>query len=433
MLRKKLSFSDHRHPSAIRTLAMTLTTAASLWLGGCELTRHISGVPTRQETPEKSSALSNTHGKMLKNEAQSNTREDLRPEFRAAHSRFVHALVHRTSSLPMDIPLSVFEPLGAAQHVLKKQIIAGFCQEVDLAYTRLGWGTSPCTTLPWQFSFRSEDGHPLIYWEFLGKDVKQTPKQRPQTTLILGGVHPDEMTPIHLAFAFSAELHKHPEVFADSRVIVAPLVNPDGFFVQPPRRTNANGIDLNRNFATSDWWKRAQALWQSRRRADPRHFPGVAPNTEQGTRFQSELLMTYEPDKILSIHAPLGFLDYDGPGEDQAAQMLTVNEQRALDLAAEISKESNNYRIMNYRFFPGSLGNFAGNERRIPTITVELDSTDPRKANAYKKEFFPGLKAAIRYHFQRDILLASQKNSSGVLQQGQVRPSPEQDVPSGSY
>ena len=115
------------------------------------------------------------------------------------------------------------------------------------------------------------------------------------------------------------------------------------------------------------------------------------------------LVERFNPDKILSVHAPLGFLDYDGPGEG-VQRRLTDMERRAKRLAKEISEKSNNYKIVDYSFYPGSLGNFAGNERKIPTITLELESTSPEKNSQYWRNFLPGLIQSIQYPFQRERL-----------------------------
>ncbi len=48
--------------------------------------------------------------------------------------------------------------------------------------------------------------------------------------------------------------------------------------------------------------------------------------------------------KVFSMHAPLGFLDYDGPGEEKAAQAAQKNAQRARQYVYSIAKKSQNYR-----------------------------------------------------------------------------------------
>ncbi|MEY2988117.1 MAG: hypothetical protein RJB13_1638, partial [Pseudomonadota bacterium] len=265
------------------------------------------------------------------------------------------------------------------------------------------WRKSPCSSIPWTFDRVTEQGYPLIYWDYSGLNWGRGDAPPDESTLVLGGVHSDELTPINLAFRFAEALYRDPGLFAQHRVVVAPLVNPDGFFMFPARRTNANGVDLNRNFATRDWWANATAWWKKRRRSDPRHFPGAAPETEQGTRFQVDLMSRFQPDKVVSIHAPLGFLDYDGPG-DNKRKNLSEFEKKARDLAYIVSRNSNNYRVLDFAFYPGSLGNYAGNERHVPTVTLELSSTNPRFADKYWREFFPGLRAAVKYEFKRSVL-----------------------------
>lgn len=301
--------------------------------------------------------------------------------------------------------LSAFGPVGAAHQAVKARRIAAFCDRVDAQYARLGWGTSPCHALPWTFERLSENGHPLVFWDYSGLETPVRPERhlKDETTLVLGGVHPDEITPVHLAFRFAEELLREPGIYSERRVVIAPLVNPDGFFVRNYTRTNANGVDLNRNFATRDWWAYATKLWHARRKADPRHFPGFAPQTEEGTRFQVDLLERYDVDKVISVHAPLGFLDYDGPG-DTKERNLSRNEKRARELANIVSRSSKNYSIRDFVFYPGSLGNYTGNERFIPTVTLELQSTDPRLARKYWTDFSPGLVAAVRYDFVKSTL-----------------------------
>lgn len=299
--------------------------------------------------------------------------------------------------------LSVFDAIGSSDAARKAQAIRLFCERVDERYRTLGWSRSPCSSLPWTFERVSEHGWPLVYWEYSGLKWDRGDPPPDESTLVLGGVHSDELTPINLAFRFAEALNKDSGLFAQHRVVVAPLVNPDGFFMNPARRTNANGIDLNRNFATRDWWSNATLWWKRRRNADPRHFPGAAPETEQGTRFQVDLMSRLQPDKVVSIHSPLGFLDYDGPG-DNKRQNLSDFEKKARDLAYVVSRNSNNYRVLDFAFYPGSLGNYAGNERHIPTVTLELSSTNPRYADKFWREFFPGLRAAVKYEFKRSVL-----------------------------
>ncbi len=269
-----------------------------------------------------------------------------------------------------------------------------FCDRIAQSYVMFKWkpAIEGCGDrgINWRSQLKSHAGSPLIYAEF---------GHGSNTTLVLGGVHPDELTPIPITFKFANHLQANPQLIPENgRVIIAPLVNPDGFFRRGASRTNGRGVDLNRNFFTQDWYGIAKTWWAEKREKNPRHFPGHIPNSEIETLFQIWLIDTYKPDKIISVHAPLGFYDYDGPG-DQKPRALTDSEEKARMLVRSMSANSRNYKVVDFTFYPGSLGNYAGNERGIPTVTLELETTNPDKISEYWTQFSPGLEQAVKYPF----------------------------------
>jgi len=276
--------------------------------------------------------------------------------------------------------------LREGQSNLKK-----FCDRLKTEFKRYKWQQNPCGKSPWLTYGTSPGGYPLTFLE-IGADGP--------VTLILSGVHPDEINPVPIAYALADHLKGDGDpLLHDRRVVIAPLVNPDGFLKEIPTRTNGIGVDLNRNFPTVDWPTKAVSRWKKKGK-DPRRFPGKSPASEIETEFMMHLIDTYKPDKIVSIHAPLGFLDYDGPG-DRKPHGLSEKERKAKDLAKVISLQVGDYKVVDYAFFPGSLGNYAGNERGIPTVTVELKSADPTKFDFYWEKFRPGLIASIKHNAKR--------------------------------
>ncbi|MBX9818089.1 MAG: DUF2817 domain-containing protein, partial [Burkholderiaceae bacterium] len=92
--------------------------------------------------------------------------------------------------------------------------------------------------------------------------------------LVVGGIHGDEMSSSSLVFHWIGLAHNPP---ADMSLSIhwrfIPSLNPDGLFAKPSRRTNANGVDLNRNFPTPNWARDARAYWEARTKRDPRRWP----------------------------------------------------------------------------------------------------------------------------------------------------------------
>ena len=203
-------------------------------------------------------------------------------------------------------------------------------------------------------------------------------------------MHGDEITPVYFGFELARWMLEHQTEFAHTHVVVAPLVNPDGFFKTPRTRMNARGVDVNRNFLTSDWRTAALVEWKQKLHSDPRRFPGSAPRSEPETVFQEELIRRIRPQKILSIHSPLRHLDYDGPNNLSLRKFPKNYVQECLTLKHKLNAVSSGY-------FPGSLGNFAGKELGIPTVTLELPSADPRMATRYWQQFSLGIKTMIEF------------------------------------
>jgi protein MpaA len=276
-----------------------------------------------------------------------------------------------------------------------------WCQEIRHAVSQLHWKLDPCLGIEWKVGGLSVRGRPLVYAEF-------GDPQAENTTLIFSAVHGDEVTPLFLGLQLArglADASAHP---ADSsaqsvhsvqdhwiqlnktRVVVAPLVNPDGFVSSPKTRMNAHGVDLNRNFTTRDWHSLALANWKKKYRSDPRRFPGQLPSSEPETVFQEKLIRLVKPQKILSIHSPLNLLDYDGPSTLELAHFPS-------DYGRIFEQFRQTMNATSTGYFPGSLGNFAGRELGIPTVTLELPSSDPKKADVYWKKFNRGIDQMIQF------------------------------------
>jgi murein peptide amidase A len=265
-----------------------------------------------------------------------------------------------------------------------------YCRKIDKKFYQYGWRNSRCDKYRWVWVRRSFWGN-IIPWVVAGEPEEV----EANTTIVFCGVHGDEITPVKFCFDIMNYVRGLGEKLRGHRVVIAPLVSPDSFLKKYPTRTNARGVDANRNFPTNDWNKDALRLWRTRYRSSKRRYPGKKSKSEQETYFQINLINRYRPQKIISVHAPLTIIDYDGPESTKDDK-----EHVGKSLLVQMSKKANGYKVKNYPFFPGSLGNWAGNERGIPTYTLELPTSDNRLHKKYWKKFKPAILYAITHNFK---------------------------------
>ena len=207
---------------------------------------------------------------------------------------------------------------------------------------------------------RSVKGVPLLRRDVitLGDDPASPAKIK---VMVVGGIHGDELSSSALALnwirlatqAPSNSISNTPANFAGGihwRFI--PMLNPDGLMAQPAKRVNARGVDLNRNFPTPNWSRDAKVYWEERTKKDPRRWPGKEPLSEPESKFLHDEMASFKPNLIVSIHAPYGVLDFDGP---------TVPPSKLGRLYLD-----------QVGIFPGSLGNYGGVHKGMPVVTIEL-------------------------------------------------------------
>lgn len=196
---------------------------------------------------------------------------------------------------------------------------------------------------------KSRQGFPILARE-IAPPLRPTGTRAPPRVLLIGGIHGDELTASAIVFKWMQWLEK-PEA-AGYHWKVAPIVNPDGLLAAKPQRVNANGVDLNRNFPTPGWHQDAPRYWTQATRNDPRRFPGRAPLSEPESRWVSDQIERFQPQLIISVHAPFGVLDLDGP--------------------APAPRRFGQLLFKPVGVYPGSLGNYSGVHKNIPVITIEL-------------------------------------------------------------
>ena len=161
--------------------------------------------------------------------------------------------------------------------------------------------------------------------------------------LIVGVVHGDEPQGEYLINKYLGEVE-------DSGMLFIPSLNPDG--KDKGTRVNLNGVDINRNFPTKNWELSDK----------DNYYGGDFPASEIETRFLIDVIEEYNPRLILTLHTPYKIVNYDGPAKEISEKISEI-----IDYPVE---ESIGYPT------PGSFGTYAGVERNIPTITLEMDEDE---------------------------------------------------------
>ena len=194
---------------------------------------------------------------------------------------------------------------------------------------------------------RSVKGIPL--WSTDIVPPAETPQ--PLRVLVLGGIHADEAASVILVMDWIARARQGGTA-QPVHWRMAPLVNPDGFFLPSRTRGNFHGVDLNRNFATHQWSEQARQYWVKATRRDPRRFPGPTALSEPESLWVHQQIESFQPQLIVSVHAPYGVLDFDGPPPPPS--------------------RLGNLMLDQVGIYPGSLGNYGGIVLGVPVVTIEL-------------------------------------------------------------
>lgn len=183
-----------------------------------------------------------------------------------------------------------------------------------------------------------------------GMPIKAFIPEAPAEILIVAGVHGEEPETTALLSKAVRSLNRCPKTTAF--ILCA---NPDGLLLGT--RGNALGVDLNRNFASSNW-SEEQVLhqWKLEEPQNVRLSTGTHPESEPETRGLRILVERLRPQYIVALHAPLAWID----------------DPRETELGLWLAKETNLPLVNDPGYpTPGSFGSWAL-EKGFSLITYEL-------------------------------------------------------------
>lgn len=183
-------------------------------------------------------------------------------------------------------------------------------------------------------------GTPLLYY----------PSKSSTELLVVACIHGEEPETTFLLSRSMRLLSCTPE-----HVAIVLCANPDGMVAGT--RCNANGVDLNRNFATSNW-KSMTVVSRSVLEAPRDTFlsAGNCASSEPEVAALVRLVELLSPKAILAMHAPMGCID----APQKTALVDSLVDVFNLPWVPSIGYET-----------PGSLGTWC-NEKKIECVTLEL-------------------------------------------------------------
>lgn len=189
-----------------------------------------------------------------------------------------------------------------------------------------------------------------------------------QPLLLMGGMHGDEPEGVFLAQSLLSWLET-----VDNKqlidLVLIPCINPDGYAAN--QRVNARGVDLNRNFPSTNW----TAVYQQQR-----YYPGVSAGSEIEIQALLQLFQKIQPRLIIHFHSWKPCVVLSGPADLWEARVLA---------------ETSGYKLVHDIGYPtpGSLGEFAWNELKIPVICTEDE--EHRNPQLAWQHFGEGLKKIL--------------------------------------
>jgi murein peptide amidase A len=189
----------------------------------------------------------------------------------------------------------------------------------------------------------------------------------PRRIYLIASIHGDESE----GRSATDELERHLASAAGNATIrLVNDMNPDGSAKKT--RTNASGVDLNRNWPASNF------------KAAKSH--GKSPLSEPETAAIHADITAFDPHVIIVLHSARGgpFVNFDGPASAAAL---------ADRFASAARKSDSRWRTVADMGYPtpGSMGSYFGKDRQLPILTIEFRRGDA--ASKIPKPLIAGVSA----------------------------------------
>jgi protein MpaA len=190
--------------------------------------------------------------------------------------------------------------------------------------------------------------------------------------LFIGATHGDERSSAAILNSWINYLEANPSVVPANRSItIIPVVNPDGYAAN--KRTNANNVDLNRNFPAYNW---KQSVTMPDKSTNP-NGGGSSPLSEPESKALASYTQSLSPRLVLTYHAT----------GNVAVPNLTGDSN---DLAWKYARNSSVYYLSptsTGTFFEydttGAYEDWLHDKAGIPALLIELNTSTGNEFNSH--------------------------------------------------
>lgn len=223
--------------------------------------------------------------------------------------------------------------------------------------SQINWQRASRVTCATAFSIGSSvEGRGIIGYSF-GSGNREI--------LYIGAIHGDEGNTKRLLDKWIYELEGNPSnIPAGTRVVVIPLLNPDGY--AKTQRYNIHGVDLNRNFAANNW--KSDIIVQGGQLLQK--GGGEYALSEPESRAIADYITNKRPNIIASFHSKGAIVE-----SNEAANANQIGRQYASLAGYSYKEASTNAGFFNYDV-NGSLEEWAKDRLNQPVILIELRTKD---------------------------------------------------------
>ncbi len=175
----------------------------------------------------------------------------------------------------------------------------------------------------------------------------------PNTILLLASIHGNEIGTTDLLNKFVEEIKANPSIISkEKKLVVIPIANPDGYYDRLDK-LNANEVNLNLNFFTSDW----------KEYGPEGTYAGPEPFSEPESKVIRQIVEQYNPSIMISYHA-MGALVSPEAGDASTA------------LGKWYAKKAGYEYYLDWDF-PGTATRWFVETTKKAAITVELTAYRP--------------------------------------------------------